>query len=119
MIVSNSLVIMWCIKCGVFPILIPNEKIVRPHTNRKWKEDGKSNTARDSFTRSAAKLWNQAPASIKEANSLTLAKKHIKVYCENLPIWSQSSKKNLLSTMVKLMQDNSIDFIKNDLIYLI
>jgi hypothetical protein len=66
--------------------LIHNERIVRPHTNRKWKEDGKSNTARDSFTRSAAKLWNQAPASIKEANSLTLAKKHIKVYCENLPI---------------------------------
>ena len=66
--------------------LIPNERIVRPHINRKWKEDGKSTIARESFTRSAAKLWNQAPTSIKDANSLTLAKKQIKMYCEKLPI---------------------------------
>ena len=66
--------------------LIPNDRIVRSTTTRHWKEDGKTNTARDSFSRSTAKIWNQAPTNIKECKSITLAKKLIKTYCKSLPV---------------------------------
>ena len=66
--------------------LIPNDRITRPNTTRLWKEDGKTITARDSFTRSSAKIWNQAPNNIKECKTLTLAKKAIKSYCQMLPV---------------------------------
>ena len=59
--------------------LIPSDRIVRPHITRQWKEDGRTTTARDSFTRSSAKIWNQAPQNLKDANSLMLAKKAIKI----------------------------------------
>ena len=39
---------------------------------REWNEDGKNNTARESFTRSTAKLWNHAPTNIKEAITTTI-----------------------------------------------
>ena len=55
--------------------LIPNDRVVRPHITRHWKEDGRTIAARDSFTRSSAKIWNQAPFTIKDANTLNLAKK--------------------------------------------
>ena len=58
--------------------LIPSDRIVRPHITRQWKEDGRTTTARDSFTRSSAKIWNQAPQNLKDANSLMLAKKSYK-----------------------------------------
>ena len=66
--------------------LLPNDRIVRPHVTRHWKEDGKTAAARDSFTRSAAKLWNQAPLDLRNANNLNMAKKLIRKYCETLPI---------------------------------
>ena len=66
--------------------LIPNDRIVRPHINRVWKEDGKTTIARDSFTRSAAKIWNQAPIAVKDAKTVIMAKKQIKAYCATLPI---------------------------------
>ena len=66
--------------------LIPTERTVRPQTTRHWREDGKTSIAKDSFTRSTAKLWNQAPLNIKDATSLAQAKKAIKVYCQTLPI---------------------------------
>ena len=62
--------------------LIPNDRTVRPNTTRHWKEDGKFATARDSFSRSTAKLWNQAPLKLKEANSLKIAKMAINEYCQ-------------------------------------
>ena len=51
-----------------------------------WKEAGKTNVARGSFTRSAAKIWNQAPQTIKDCITLSLAKKAIKSYCQTLPV---------------------------------
>ena len=66
--------------------LIPNNRVVRPNTIRQWKENGKNTTATDSFTRSSAKIWNQAPQNIKDSLSLTMAKKAIKTYCLSLPI---------------------------------
>ena len=55
--------------------LIPNDRIVRPYTTRLWKEDGRTNLARESFTRSAAKIWNQAPQTLKDCKTLSMAKK--------------------------------------------
>ena len=66
--------------------LIHTDRITRPHIRRLWKEDGKTTTAKESFSRSTAKLWNQAPQSLKESKSLTTAKKAIREYCKTLPI---------------------------------
>ena len=66
--------------------ITPNERTMRPHIRRQWKEDGKTVVARESFTRSTAKIWNQAPQAIKEATTLNSAKKQIKTYCLTLPI---------------------------------
>ena len=66
--------------------LIPNDRIVRPYTTRLWKEDGRTNLARESFTRSAAKIWNQAPQTLKDCKTLSMAKKAIKIYCQTLPV---------------------------------
>ena len=57
--------------------LVPTytERSVRPTTNRKWNQDGKTVAAHESFSRNAAKLWNSAPLSIKTAKNLNLAKK--------------------------------------------
>ena len=63
----------------------PNDRVTRPHIRRLWKEDGKTVSARESFSRSTAKLWNQAPQVLKEAATLPLAKKQIKLYCQSLP----------------------------------
>jgi hypothetical protein len=65
--------------------LIHTDRVTRPHIRRLWKEDGKSTTAKESFSRSTAKLWNQAPQSLKESKSLTTAKKAIREYCKTLP----------------------------------
>ena len=66
--------------------LVPNNRRVRPNTTRQWKEDGRTAAARDSFTRSTAKIWNQAPLEIKNAKSIGIVKKLIKDYCTTLPI---------------------------------
>ena len=59
---------------------------VRPTTTREWNEDGRSVAARESFSRNTAKLWNCAPASIKEAKTMYSAKNLIKQYCKTLPV---------------------------------
>ena len=33
-----------------------------------------------------AKIWNQAPSSIKEAKTMAIAKKLVKNYCKTLPV---------------------------------
>ena len=66
--------------------LIPNNRSVRQNTTRQWKQDGKTTMAKESFTRSAAIIWNQAPGSIKDAKTLNAAKKAIQQYCQTLPI---------------------------------
>ena len=66
--------------------LIPNTRRLRPDSVRLWKEDGKSSTARESFSRNTAKIWNQAPKTIKEAKTLNAAKKSVIEYCKTLPV---------------------------------
>ena len=66
--------------------LIPNTRELRPTSIRIWKEDGRTSAARESFSRNTAKIWNQAPMTIKEAMTLSLAKKCVKEYCKSLPI---------------------------------
>ena len=63
-----------------------NARELRPTSIRLWREDGKTSVARESFTRSTAKIWNQAPTAIREAANLAQAKKLIKKYCSTLPI---------------------------------
>ena len=62
------------------------DRTVRPGTTRVWNQDAKSNAEKESFSRSAAKLWNSLPQEIKNLKSLTLAKKAIKVHCKSLPV---------------------------------
>ena len=66
--------------------LIQTDRVVRPSTTRHWKEDGRTTVARESFSRSTAKLWNQAPLNLKDCKTITQAKKAIKSYCETLPV---------------------------------
>ena len=62
------------------------ERIVRPGTTRSWNQDAKSVAEKESFSRSAAKLWNSLPLEIKNSKSLNIAKKAIKKYCKLLPV---------------------------------
>ena len=66
--------------------LIPHGRIVRPHITREWNEDGRTIGAKESFSRNTAKLWNQAPTNIKEANTLPIVKRLVKQYCKTLPV---------------------------------
>ena len=66
--------------------LLPTARELRPTSTRIWKEDGKSCAASESFTRNTAKVWNQAPISIKNSATLTIAKKQIKKYCKTMPV---------------------------------
>ena len=50
-------------------------KSVRPGATIELNEDGHIKAAKESFSRNAAKIWNQAPASIKISRTLKLAKK--------------------------------------------
>ena len=63
-----------------------NDRALRPSSRRLWNQDARSNAARDSFSRNAAKLWNTAPSTIKSALNLYGAKKEIFKYCKSLPI---------------------------------
>ena len=66
--------------------LLPNSRELRPSSIRLWKETGKSSAACESFSRNTAKIWNQAPKSIKEAMTLAQAKKSVIEYCKTLPV---------------------------------
>ena len=65
---------------------VPCDRSVRPSTTRKWNQDAKSTAEKDSFSRNAAKIWNAAPPSVKNAKSLRAAKNEIKKFCKTLPI---------------------------------
>ena len=66
--------------------LRPSTCELRESSTRIWKEDGRSSAARESFTRSTAKIWNQAPSAIKNAVTMAQAKKLIKEHCKSLPV---------------------------------
>ena len=65
---------------------VSNEREVRPSTIRKWNQDAKSNAAKESFSRNAAKIWNAAPQAVKMAKTLRAAKTEIKNHCKSLPV---------------------------------
>ena len=62
-----------------------NKRVLRPSSTRLWNQDAKLTAAKESFSRSAAKLWNLAPSCIKNALNLIGAKKEISKYCKSLP----------------------------------
>ena len=62
------------------------QRELRPSSIKIWNDDAKSMAAKVSFSRDAAKLWNNAPEVIKSAQSLNIAKKEIKSYCSLLPM---------------------------------
>ena len=64
----------------------PSTCELRESSTRIWKEDGRTYAARESFTRSTAKIWNQAPSAIKNAVTMAQAKKLIKEHCKSLPV---------------------------------
>ena len=66
--------------------LVPNDRILRQETIRVWREHSRTKQGSESFNRDGAKLWIQAPKSIKDAKTLSIAKKAIKEYCSTLPI---------------------------------
>ena len=61
-----------------------NDRMLRLSSVKIWKDDARSKAASESFSRDCAKLWNNAPANIKNAKTLSLAKKEIKLYCRSL-----------------------------------
>ena len=62
-----------------------NGRAVRETTMKLWKDDTKVTSARESFIRDAAKLWNNAPLNVKNAKTLYAAKKETLIYCQTLP----------------------------------
>ena len=65
---------------------VNTEREVRQGTRRQFDESAKFKVSKSSFIYDAAKLWNQAPHSIKECKTLRSAKSAIKSYCKSLPI---------------------------------
>ena len=59
---------------------------MRPPTVKLWKDDTRVTNAKESFLRDAAKLWNNAPLSVKNAKTIYLAKKEIVKYCKTIAI---------------------------------
>ena len=62
-----------------------HSRTVRTNTRRELEEGGKSRALRECFSREAGKIWNRAPADIKEAKTLRGAKKAIRKFCKSLP----------------------------------
>ena len=63
-----------------------NGKESRAVANKKLIQSKGSTLTMDSFVYDATKMWNNAPDSLKNANSLYSAKSEIKSYCKLLPL---------------------------------
>ena len=61
-----------------------NGRAVRKSTVKLWKDDTKCATAKESFLRDAAELWNNAPLSVKNTKSLYSAKNEIVKFCKSI-----------------------------------
>ena len=61
-------------------VTVNSKRVLRPTSCREWNQDAKTTAEKESFTRNAAKIWNNAPAYIKNATSLLKAKNEIKKY---------------------------------------
>ena len=60
--------------------------IIRREAIRVWNEDGKFNSATESFSRNTAKLWNLAPTEITSAANQGAAKREIKKFSRTLEL---------------------------------
>ena len=63
-----------------------SDRNLRPTSSRLWNQDASSAAAKKSFSRNAAKIWNTAPQSIKNAINIKSAKMEIAKHCKTLPI---------------------------------
>ena len=68
------------------PNKVESDRVIRPSSVKKWKDEAKTAAAKLSFSRDAAKLWNSAPEAIKRASTLNIAKIEIKKYCDTITI---------------------------------
>jgi hypothetical protein len=61
---------------------------MRTGTRKELEENFASRISNTNFHRSSAKIWNAAPASVKNAVSISIhaAKKEIKKYSATIPI---------------------------------
>ena len=55
-----------------------NGRITRSNTEEKMETTGISTLSQNTHIEDSKKVWNKAPVSIKQANSLYIAKKEIK-----------------------------------------
>ena len=63
-----------------------NEYRLRPQPNRIFNDTARLQLSLSSFYIDAARLWNNAPATVKSALTLNVAKKAIKEHCKSLPV---------------------------------
>ena len=63
-----------------------SERIVRESTTKKWKDSANCKAARESIGIECARLWNNAPISVKNAPTLAGAKREIKIFCKSMEI---------------------------------
>ena len=63
-----------------------NEHQLRPQHNRIFNDTARLQLSQSSFNIEWARVWNDAPAPIRTAPTLNMAKKAIKVYCKSLPV---------------------------------
>ena len=59
---------------------------LRPKSDRVFDDSSKLALSKSSFNIDAARVWNLAPMSVRNAVSLPEAKKNTKKYCKSLPI---------------------------------
>ena len=63
-----------------------NERTTRGTTSGRAVETGKSYKAKSTFVGDATRLWNKAPPRVRNAGTLRIAKREIKLFCKQLPI---------------------------------
>ena len=63
-----------------------NDRVLRLTSIKFGKDEARSKAASKNISRDCAKLWNNAPMTIKNASTLWCAKKEIKSYCRSLEL---------------------------------
>ena len=63
-----------------------NDHQLRPKPTRVFKDSARLAMSQSSFYIDAARVWNNAPSTIKSAATVHAAKKVIKEHCKPLPI---------------------------------
>ena len=61
-----------------------SDRTLRPNSIKAWKDAAKSKSGTESFCFDSAKLWNNAPAEIKDVSSIGIARSAIKRFTKTL-----------------------------------